>query len=309
MKMHQIIYFLSIIDNGGIRAASRSINVSQSSIFKSLVDLERECGCQLLERKTNGGIKLTHTGELLEPYFRSIELNLSWAKLAVDKTKTGDFGTIRVGVTPIISSTVLPKVYQWFKCRFKNVQLQFIDGLLNNVTPLLKSAKLDYAIALIMDDWVWDKGHITVHELFKIPHGFIAKPEHPIFKDINKADSISNYDWLFTLDSFNEANDFISKCINPQGIAMPKSVILVDTFSCYSMLYNTESIAVAPSYLFKTAPGFKKMKTINLDKHNEKFKLPELKLVMLKSPSCPNSHAGEYLMHCFKSVIEREFTH
>lgn len=309
MKTHQILYFIAIIDNGGIRSASRALDISQSAIGKALADLEHECGCQLLERKTSGGIELTEAGKMLEPYFRSIELNMSWAKSAINKTRTGDFGVLRVGITPVIASTILPEVYQWFRSRFKNIQLQFLDGLLTNVTPLLKSAQMDYAIALLMEGWYWDKGQIIVKELFNISHSFVARHDHPIFNDSNPLNTISDYEWLITVDCFDDANNFVHQCISSQGIAKPRSVILVDTFNCYTMLHNTNCIAIIPSYLFQTAPGFEKMRIIPLTKYKSDFKLPNLKLVILKSPSSPNSHAGEFLMHCFTTMIEKNINH
>jgi len=305
MKTHQILYFLAIIDHGGIRSASRALNISLSSVGKALSDLELECGSRLLERKTNGGIELTQTGLLLEPYFRAISLNLSWVKASISKGKIGDVGILRVGLTPIVASTVLPEVYRWFRSRFKNVQLQFLDGLLTNVTPLLKSAKMDYAIALLLDGGEWDKGQIIVKELFKISHNFVARPVHPIFSDKNPLNSISNYEWLITVDTFEGADDFVNKCINSQGILCPRSIMLVDTFNCYEMLNNTNCIAIIPSNLFQSAPGFEKMRVIPLQKYKSDFQLPHFKLVILKSPSSPNSHAGEFLMHCFSSCIKK----
>ncbi|WP_392551990.1 LysR family transcriptional regulator [Orbus wheelerorum] len=305
MKTNQILYFLAIIDHGGIRSASRALNISQSSIGKALSDLEQECGSKLLERKTNGGIALTETGLMIEPYFRAISLNMSWAKSLFNKTKIGDLGVLRVGLTPIVASTVLPEVYNWFRSRFKNVQLQFLDGLLTNVTPLLKSAKMDYAIALLLDGWEWDKDQIIVKELFKISHNFVARPDHPIFNDPNPLNSISHYEWLLTVDTFDGADDFVHKCINSQGILSPDSIMLVDTFNCYTMLNNTNSIAIVPSNLFQSAPGFEKMRVIPLQKYKPDFQLPHFKLVILKSPSSPNSSAGEFLMHCFSTSIKK----
>ncbi|WP_392565932.1 LysR substrate-binding domain-containing protein [Utexia brackfieldae] len=219
-------------------------------------------------------MELTEAGKLIEPYFRSIELNMSWAKESISKTKKGDFGVLRVGITPIVAPTILPDVYLWFRSRFKNVQLQFLDGLLSNITPLLKSAKMDYAIALLMDGWHWDKGQIIVKELFKVSHSFVARADHPIFNNHNPLESISNYDWLITVESFDEANNFVDNCIHSQGIAKPRSIVLVDTFNCYTMMNNTNCIAIIPSYLFQTVPGFEKMRVIELNPFKADFVLP-----------------------------------
>ncbi|MEN0615107.1 LysR family transcriptional regulator [Klebsiella indica] len=307
MKTNQIQYFLAIIDHGGIRAAARSLAISQSAVTKALSELEEKCGSQLIVRQTRGGIKLTNTAKRIEPYFRSIQANMNWAKAAIDNTKTGDYGVLRVGVTPLIATTVLDEAYKWFRSRFSHVQLQFTDGLLSNITPALKSSKMDYAIALLMEDWFWDQDQIAVEELFSLPQGFVARENHPIFQSRDPKMTLSHYEWLITIDSFEEADSFISQCIVNQGIEKPLSVMLVDTLICYKLLQSTDCIAVVPKALFQNAPGFVRMRALDLYQSAPCFSLPNLKLVLLRSPAKPVNHAGEFLIHCIISTIKARF--
>lgn len=308
VKINQIHYFLAIIDHGGIRAAARALGISQSAVTNALSELEGSSGSQLIVRQTRGGIELTDTGRRIEPYFRSIMANINWAKAAIDNTRSGDYGVLRVGVTPLIATTVLNEIYKWFRSRFGHVQLQFTDGLLSNTTPALKSGKMDYAIALLMENWFWEQDQIGVQELFTLPQGFIARDNHPIFHSRDPIKAISQYEWMITIDSFEEADSFINQCIVSQGLEKPCSVMLVDTLICYKLLHSTDCLAVVPTLLFKDAPGFERMRVLDLCQFSPCFSLPNLKLVLLRSSAKPVSHAGDFLVHCILSTVKSYFS-
>jgi DNA-binding transcriptional LysR family regulator len=61
MRLNQIRDFIATIEAGSLRAAARSVGVSQPAMTKSLRQLENELGVQLLQRSSRG-ISPTRSG-------------------------------------------------------------------------------------------------------------------------------------------------------------------------------------------------------------------------------------------------------
>ena len=52
MKLQQLEVFVTVVDQGGIRAAARHLQVSQAAVTKSMRLLEQEAGMPLLLRRS-----------------------------------------------------------------------------------------------------------------------------------------------------------------------------------------------------------------------------------------------------------------
>lgn len=63
--------FISVVDNGGIRAAAKALSISPSSVVDHLNQLETELGAGLVTRG-HGSAKLTRQGEQFLPYALSL---------------------------------------------------------------------------------------------------------------------------------------------------------------------------------------------------------------------------------------------
>lgn len=63
--------FLSVVENGGVRAAARALEISPSSVVDHINQLETELGVGLVTRG-HGSAKLTLQGERFLPYARSL---------------------------------------------------------------------------------------------------------------------------------------------------------------------------------------------------------------------------------------------
>lgn len=144
MKLHQFEALVAVVDHGGIRAAARALNVSQAAVTKSMRLLEDEAGTPLLIRRTRG-VALTEAGQRLLARARVITRQVSLACEDLHQAGGDDVGTLRVGLTPFLNFTALGETFSWFRQRYRNVQLQLIEGLMLRVLPKLRDGTLDIA--------------------------------------------------------------------------------------------------------------------------------------------------------------------
>src|SRR5258708_19552170 len=59
-------YFVEIAKRGTFTAAAEALNMTQSALSEQILQLERECGSQLFNRR-HSGITLTPAGDYLPP--------------------------------------------------------------------------------------------------------------------------------------------------------------------------------------------------------------------------------------------------
>ncbi|HEX6680129.1 MAG TPA: LysR family transcriptional regulator [Gaiellaceae bacterium] len=71
MDLRQLRYLIAIVDEGGIRKASRQLYMTQPAISRTLRQLESELGVELIRRSTVG-IELTDAGVEFVEYAREI---------------------------------------------------------------------------------------------------------------------------------------------------------------------------------------------------------------------------------------------
>ncbi len=84
---------------GGVTAAAESLRISPSAVSQQLAQLEREAGCDLVER-AGRGISLTPAGRALAARAEEVLHALDRAAAAVDTARSGVSGTVLVGAIP-----------------------------------------------------------------------------------------------------------------------------------------------------------------------------------------------------------------
>lgn len=149
MKLHQLRYLVAIAADGSIRAAARSLGVTQSTVTQGLRELEAESRVALLMR-SSGGIALTSAGlELLE-HAQRVMTQLRQAEDALARHRD-DASTQRlaIGVTAWIAQTLLARVLPSFRAELPHVQLEFFDGFSRLSYPMLREGGLDLMIGRI----------------------------------------------------------------------------------------------------------------------------------------------------------------
>ena len=74
MEMHQIRYFLAVVERLNFTRAAERCNVTQPAMTRAIQQLEAELGGLLLRRERNR-IHLTDLGRLVLPHLREVFAN------------------------------------------------------------------------------------------------------------------------------------------------------------------------------------------------------------------------------------------
>lgn len=145
MEIHQLEYFVAIVDTGSFSRAAEYCNVAQPSLSQQIKKLELEIGHPLFDR-LGRSVVLTNAGKLLTPRARNILEEIQGIKVSMQSDIQDGQGALSVGFIPTISPFVLPSVIRRFGQDFPNASLEVHEDLTDDIVRKLVTAELDVGI-------------------------------------------------------------------------------------------------------------------------------------------------------------------
>jgi len=121
--IRQLEYFVAVARASNFRKAAQKLGVTQPNLTLQIADLEVMLGVQLFDR-SRAGTLLTPAGRNMLPLAR--ELLEQYEQLAdfSELDKEPDLaGSFRLGVSPTVSPTLLPRVFPVLHQRFPDLKL------------------------------------------------------------------------------------------------------------------------------------------------------------------------------------------
>jgi DNA-binding transcriptional LysR family regulator len=176
MRLKQLADFLTIVECGSIRAASRLLGVSQPAITRSLRRLETDLGARLLQR-TPQGILLTPRGRAFFGRVRVAHAELQKAQDEVSNSAAVE-GAVTFGVGPTVGSLVVPQAITSFRAHYPGIQLRILEGFVQHLAPLVRDGTLDFAVGARPDRR--DTYALTLKALFTQELVIAARKGHPL---------------------------------------------------------------------------------------------------------------------------------
>lgn len=107
MDIDNIRYLLTVVDNDfNLTKSAKILHVSQPAISKAIKDIEFKRGTPIFNRKKGRLIGLTRYGITLVTEARKVYSQYSMMITKSNEMSEGINGTVRIGIAPVIISTV-----------------------------------------------------------------------------------------------------------------------------------------------------------------------------------------------------------
>jgi len=145
VKIHQLQALVASAETGSIRAAARSLGISQAAVTRALRELEGTEQLPLLIRAP-AGISFTEYGKALLTHARLVLNQLEHAQNDLARLRGRAEGKLSVGVTPWITLTFLAETVLLFRERMPDIQLELFESLMAVAQPLLRAGDMDFVI-------------------------------------------------------------------------------------------------------------------------------------------------------------------
>jgi LysR family transcriptional regulator of abg operon len=296
MKLQQLQVLVAVVEQGGIRAAARALHLSQAAVTKSMRLLEEEAAVPLLLRRSRG-VDLTEAGSRLLARARVITRQVALARDDLRQAAGEDAGTVRLGVTPMVTLAGLGEAFRWFRQRYQDVQVELIEGLMARVLPGLRAGTLDIAVVAA------DVGELGGDEfqrqrILQASQRIVVREGHPVLADPNPG-ALTELEWIFTQPIAGGQQPRIDAMFALAGVDPPRRIILCETLAAMTLMRHSDAVSLFPAPLL----GHPESRGI-VEINPCPFRPCDVELLLLTRPDVPLTPAAAYLSHCLIRCTE-----
>ncbi|MFJ2366362.1 LysR substrate-binding domain-containing protein [Pseudomonas sp. NPDC087697] len=297
MKLHQLQALIASAETGSIRAAARSLDMSQAAVTKALRELETEQRLPLFVR-TPSGLNFTEFGKVLLTHARLVLKQLEHAQTELDHMRGKAQGRLCVGVTPWVALTFLPEVVLAFRERMPDIQLELFESLMAVAQPLLRDGSMDFAIGQLHPAQATPE--FACETLLDYQTSVLVRRGHPR-QNARSIHELLDQDW--TLNYAPDGHDALMQELFWRYSAQidEKRIVRAHSLAILQMMLERADMCTWGPTILSTAPPFLgRLVSLNL---TEQFESRQLSIVTRRNGSLSNP--ALCFTDCLLQVIRR----
>lgn len=205
--------FYCVAKNKNISKAADELYVSQPAISKAIKKLEHELDCTLFLRSSRG-VVLSKEGEILFKHVEKALTEFALGEELIEKIKTNDYGTVRVGVSNTLCKHYLIPYLEAFHEKYPNIKIVVINNTTNKTLELLNHGKVDFGIVsspFKYEEYEFDE-LMKFHDIFVVKQG-----KYPELLKQPSLQALSDYP-LMLLEPDNITRQYIDRFLEENDV-------------------------------------------------------------------------------------------
>ncbi|MFD0986872.1 LysR family transcriptional regulator [Methyloligella solikamskensis] len=148
MELRKLRVFVEVVRQGGFSAAAETLFATQSTVSKSVRQLEDEIGMPLLNR-IGHRITMTEAGEVVFRRAQQLLADREDLIAELDDIRGLRRGTLRLGLPPIGSSVLFAPVFTLYRKRYPGIDVSLVEHGGDRLDELLQAGEIDLAGSLL----------------------------------------------------------------------------------------------------------------------------------------------------------------
>ena len=196
MELRTLRYFLAAAQEGNITRAADVLHVTQPTLSRQMMDLERELGVALMVRGKNG-LTLTDDGIFFRQRAQEIvELTDRLEKSFVER-QNDISDMVIIGASEAVGSQTLAKLIKEFSKKYPAVQFTLYNETVDNVKDRLDKGLVDIGLLLEpIDVTKFDYVRLSQQDTW----GLLVRDDHPLTEKASLvADDVAPYSLILPL--------------------------------------------------------------------------------------------------------------
>lgn len=149
INSRQLLAFLEICRHQSFARAAERVHLSPSGVSMLVKELEQQVGARLFERTTRS-LTLTDAGRRLVPFAERVVEQLRDLDEAVRGTEAAMRARLNVAATPIVATSLLPRVIRQFGQSHPHVRVHVADGDVGTVREALLAGDADIGLGFFV---------------------------------------------------------------------------------------------------------------------------------------------------------------
>ena len=252
MKLSQLHHLIVVAQAGTVRQAAKALFLSQSSVTKSIQQLEEALGVELLHRGSHG-VMPTAAGLALIARAKVIEAELREARNDIDSIVGAGTGEIRISASPTVAMVLAPQAIIEFKRTRPKVSFQIQEGVYPNALQAVRTGEHDFAICL-MPEGPRDEG-LSCELLLPDRVTPAVRVDHPFTHTKMRLVNLIDADWVVYRRG-RSGRDVFEQTFIAAGLKPPKSTIECASFACaLALVQRGNFVTFVPKQLFSAKAG------------------------------------------------------
>lgn len=175
LTLPQLRALVAVHDAGSFTVAADKLLTAQSSLSRTVADVERRIGAKLFDRNTRS-VTPTPTGRAVVAAARRALRGLDVEMAHIDAVLRGEEGTVRIATLPSLAAILLPGVVSAFRSHRPGVAISVSDVPANGVLEQLVSGDADLAVTVEPPA----RGDLVVRRIARDRFCLLIQPSHPL---------------------------------------------------------------------------------------------------------------------------------
>jgi DNA-binding transcriptional LysR family regulator len=248
VTLRQFRYFVAVAESGSVAAASRMLNIAQSALTKSLLELEAEIGSTLFLRSARG-MALTPQGHRFLVSARRVIGSVADAlRVNAADESAGISGVLSVGVTSLVAGYYLAELLSRFRRLNPQVQVAVTEETPTFLEHLLINGEVD--VAIMVSSALGEPQALQVEVLTRSANRAWLPSNHPLAErdELTLADCAAHDQVVLEADRI----DALMTSVWARHQLKPRTLLRTSSLEAVRSLVGAGAgIAVLPDFLYR----------------------------------------------------------
>lgn len=262
MELRQLRHFIEIVRAASFGQAAERLHITQPALSKSIRNLERTLGVQLLERHP-AGVSPTDYGTLFLDYATLVTTELERAVDELNELRGRGKGVVRVGAGATMMQYLLPQAVRAFVEGDASGSVTFQQGLREDLIARLRRGEIDVVVGSVNPDYVDDdlRQELILNDRIAV----VAPATHPLAqREGLPLASLTPYRWVLP-DKSEAESDRLAHAFRAAGLPSPTCVVRTSSsVFMASVLKNSDYLSYLPAALIDMDPDYAHLRALSL---------------------------------------------
>ena len=257
MRLAQIRDFVAVAERGSLRAAARSVGVSQPAITKSIRQLEDELQVKLLQRTSRGAVT-TPAGKSFLVRARVVQAELRRASEEFSALHGSAGGSVAFGVAPQLCMLLVPEALVQFRRRHALAAVRIVEGVSTDLMERVRNETLDFSVGMRSSEPV-DRA-LRFRPLLRPQLVVAGRKGHPL-GGASSLRELAQALWLMYYPL--GAGAMLEKAFAGAGAAMPKAIVQCESYAtALALLASTDTLGLLMPQMLQDPYGRERLQRI-----------------------------------------------
>lgn len=261
MELRQLRHFQEIVRCSSFGQAADKLNITQPALSKSIRNLERALGLQLLERHPLG-VTPTEYGRVFLETVGLVTSELDRAVEELNELKGRGRGVVRVGAGATMMQYLVPQAVRAFMGQADGGQVSFRQGLRADLLAMLRRGEVDVVLGAVGPDAEEDLRHELVLNDTLVA---VADRTHPLAgRTALPLAELARWKWVLP-DTGEAETDRLSRALKAAGLSAPQCAVRTgSSVFMASLLKGSEYLSYVPRALIALDPDYAHLQPLDL---------------------------------------------